>query len=228
MSGIGYSFEAEKKEQELCRGVIKPGQIVFDVGAHVGNYTRLFSELVGPSGHVYAFEPTHLVFNKLKMNAGLSNITLINQAVYSISGKFKLHEFEQGFDVFNSLRVPTTDHKPVRIVQVDAVSLDWFCKSNKILSVDYLKIDTEGAEREIFRGAEKLLTQKRIGYIQFEISRAFLDGFGINPSQVFEELWNKGYECHIINTNGTIGAKTHDTEAYQDNFIAFQEGYRNG
>ncbi len=223
MPNLVHAFDFELKEQALAKSLIKPGMTAFDVGANIGHFTRLYSDLVGNSGHVYSFEPTAEIFGRLKKNAQAANTTMVNTALYSSTGTSKFYEFESGFEVFNSLRVPHTDHKPVRQVIVQTQTLLAFCQQNKILSIDFLKVDTEGAELEIFKGAEKLLNQKRIGYIQFEISQAFLAGFKLKPLQVFDYLWGHGYECHVINSDGSTGDAIHDTDVYQDNFVAFPE-----
>ena len=60
-----YQFDSELNEQKLVRNTVKEGMIIFDVGAHLGEYTKLFSLLVGSKGRVYAFEPTPGSFKKL-------------------------------------------------------------------------------------------------------------------------------------------------------------------
>ncbi len=222
-----HSFDVEKKEQELAKRLIKHGMTVFDVGANIGHFTMLYRDLVGPSGKIYSFEPTKNIFGKLQMNASANNIHLINMALYSSSSFNRFYEFEQGFEAFNSLRIPETDHKPVRDVIIQTMTLDDFCEQNKISAIDFIKIDTEGAELEIFKGAERILKEKRIHYMQFEISQAFLKGFRLEARQVFDHLQNIGYECRIINQDGGIGAEVYNTDAYQDNFLAFSKGMIN-
>lgn len=222
MQPIDFSFDYEHKEQLLARSIIKPDMTVFDVGANVGDYTRLFSHLVGECGRVYAFEPTKEIFHRLIESSPFGNAktVLTNTALYSSTGKHIFYEFQSGFEAFNSLAVPNTEHKPVRSVEVDTVALDDFCSHNNIDYIDYLKVDTEGAELEIFKGADEWLNKKRISFIQFEISKAFLAGFKISSGQVFQCLRDYGYSCHKINKDGGIGDKVRDTGEYQDNFIA--------
>lgn len=216
-----YTFDFEHKEQALAKNLIKPGMTVFDVGANIGHFTRLYSELVKDFGHVYSFEPSKDTFDKLQKNAALQNVKLINLALYSSIGTHLFYEFEPGFGVFNSLQVPNIEHRPVRSIFVQTITLDEFCRQNNIFEIDFLKLDTEGAELDILKGSKELLSQKKIKSIQFEISIAFLNGFQLIPLQVFNYLQDYGYECHIINQDGSIGVEVKDTDTYQDNFIAF-------
>lgn len=134
-----YEFDSEIKEQKLTRQLVKKGMIVFDVGANIGKYTKLLSLLVGDDGRVYAFEPSQIAFNKLNsdvMSHHLSNVALINKAVYSRNKKVKLNEFPEEYCSWNSLGLPMMknpkdpkNYVPIESsVEVEAVSLDWFCK----------------------------------------------------------------------------------------------------
>src|SRR5215471_2097686 len=75
-----YRFDSEVKEQLLVRSLVKPGMTVFDIGANVGKYTKLFSQLVGPRGRVFAFEPDPESASKVRELAKrdeLANVTVV-------------------------------------------------------------------------------------------------------------------------------------------------------
>ncbi len=227
----GYQFDSEIREQQLVRRTVKPGMTVFDVGAHLGKYTKLFSLLVGDRGKVYAFEPSESSFRKLASAArsfNHANVVLVNKAVYSENGSVLLNEFAEEYSSWNSLGLPHMEKPkdpattvPIeRSVRVGAVALDAFCRQHNINAIDYLKLDVEGSELEVLVGASRLLENKAIGHVQFEISKPMLEGCNTKASFVFDFLKSKGYECHVINHDGTIGSIVSDSDSFYENYIA--------
>jgi len=227
-----YQFDSEINEQKLARKIVEDGMTIFDVGAHLGKYTKLFSLLTGDNGRVYAFEPAESSFEKLASSLkelNCTNVTLINKAIYSQNGKVTLHEFPEEFSAWKSLGLPQMknphDHKHIvqikRAVEVEAVSLDSFCQQNNINKIDYLKLDIEGAELKALIGASNLLENKAIRYLQFEISEKMLPGMNTRAKFIFDFLKSKGYECHTINEDGGIGDIALDSSSFYENYIVF-------
>jgi len=227
-----YQFDSEINEQKLVRNIVKEGMTVVDVGAHLGKYTKLFSLLTGDKGRVYAFEPAESSFKKLASSMkelNCTNVTLINKAIYSQNGKVVLHEFPEEFSAWNSLGWPKMENpeEPTRLVpiekssEVDAMTLDSFCKEHNIDKIDCLKLDIEGAELEALIGTSNLLENKAICYLQFEISEKMLQGLNTKAKFIFDFLKSKGYECHTINEDGEIGDVALDSDSFYENYIAF-------
>jgi FkbM family methyltransferase len=227
-----YQFDSEINEQKLVRNTVKEGMTVFDVGAHLGKYTKLFSLLTGDKGRVYAFEPAAGSFKKLALSLkelNCTNVTLINKAIYSQNGKVVLHEFPEEFSAWNSLGWPKMQNPedPTRLVpiekssEVDAVTLDSFCQKHNINKIDYLKLDIEGAELEALIGTSNLLENKAIRYLQFEISEKMLQGLNTKAKFIFDFLNSKGYECHCIAPDGHIGRISLESDSFYENYIAF-------
>lgn len=127
---------------------IKEDDVVIDIGAHIG----LFSILAAKSasrGKIYAFEPSEENFNLLKENIDLnklSNLELINKAVAKESGA---REFALSKDDPAGHAIPYEETNR-RKVDVQTTSLDDFFEERNINKVDFLKMDCEGAEYEIF------------------------------------------------------------------------------
>uniref|UniRef100_UPI001F0140D4 FkbM family methyltransferase n=1 Tax=Nostoc sp. CMAA1605 TaxID=2055159 RepID=UPI001F0140D4 len=193
----------EIAEQNLVNRLVKPGMIVFDVGANIGNYSVLFSKLVGASGKVYSFEPTLRTFNKLQerlLNLDSHNINSYQKAVFSHNTQIEFHEFPDEFSEWNGIGLtqmlyPTDSGKYVPIVNteiVEAINIDSFCQNNNIDRIDYLKIDVEGAESDVLQGSIELLRQKKIGFIQFEISQKMLEGLNRDAKYTFDILTENG------------------------------------
>jgi len=227
-----YKFDSEIKEQKFVRKIVKEGMVVFDIGAHLGKYTKLFSLLVGDKGKVYSFEPTPASFKKLACSLkelNCSNVTLVNKGIYSENHAITINEFPEKFNSWNSIGHPEMDNpdKPGQIVpiinsvEVQAVTLDSFCKEQNVSTIDYLKVDVEGAEIHVLKGASNLLERKAIRFLQFEISKKMLEGMNTEAKRVFDFLKSKGYECYSIEPDGNIGDNMADSESFYENYIAY-------
>ena len=145
------SYEYEK--QILFTKVVKEGSVVYDIGAHVGFYTLLASELVGPKGKVIAFEPYPRNLEYLKRHLQLNkcnNVTVIEAAVAEQSG---IGFFEEGDNSTTGHLSSNSKHG----VKVKTVSLDDLVLKKQIPPPDYMKIDVEGAELLVFKGARLVL-----------------------------------------------------------------------
>ncbi|MBD2311559.1 FkbM family methyltransferase [Desertifilum sp. FACHB-1129] len=229
-----FSFSEEQSEQLLVKRLIKPGMTVFDVGANLGDYTLLFSQLVGISGKVYAFEPTATIFQKLQHRleqAKCQNSSAIQKAVYSENTTVEFHEFSEEYSVWNSIGIPKmlnpktgSEYVPiVKSEQIPAITLDSFCQKEKIDKIDYLKLDVEGAESDALQGMLSLLRNRQIGFIQFEISQKMLEGLNHTAKETFDLLIENGYECHRIQPNGQVGEQVSNSNSFYENYIAFPE-----
>lgn len=128
---------------------IKPDQVVIDVGACFGSWT-IPALLEG--ARVYAFEPHPLLYLELKHNVEINqlntNLEAYNFAVWSKSGEFlALPQYD-----LSMMRQPG-DNQPV--IRVQTVSLD--DELSELPRLDWIKIDVEGAEIEVLKGAQKLI-----------------------------------------------------------------------
>jgi len=146
----------EYKERILFEKIVKKGSVVFDIGAHCGFYTLLASELVGPEGKVFAFEPFPKNINYLKEHIrlnNLSNVVVIEAAVSDIYGRSCF-----GLDANAS---SSEGHLGVEGgIIVKTVSLDELVDKKEIPDPDYIKIDVEGAELSVLSGARRLVERK--------------------------------------------------------------------
>lgn len=155
------SFVYGTWEPEVTRVLtwaVRPGMTVIDIGAHIGYHTLLFAKCVGPSGRVFSFEPIPENFSLLRKNVELNNLTqvrMLNQAVFSRAGEITISVPD---DLPNSGNGSVCLDKGMRQLHVSAVSLDAFCEEFSIRP-DILKMDVEGAEYEVLRGAERVITQ---------------------------------------------------------------------
>lgn len=135
--------------------VIRAGQIIFDIGANVGEYTFQFSRLVGPTGHVHAFEPIGYNFGTLKSmirRAKLSNVTAHQVALSDCCGVARM-----GIPAVldHSLGQFTGDGEPVRVKTLDHLIAEGFPVP------DFIKCDVEGNAPQVVRGAANLIRKRK-------------------------------------------------------------------
>ena len=139
--------------RRLFEETVKEGNIVFDIGAHVGFYTLLASALVGPAGKVFAFEPLSQNVSYLKEHLRINkveNVVIHEAAVFDRTGTapFDLrHISSQG-------RISSQGDQVI-----DTVSLDELIANGEIPNPDYIKIDVEGTELKVLLGAEEILSK---------------------------------------------------------------------
>src|ERR1035437_453528 len=87
-----FKRKQDAMELKLIRSIVKPGFNILDIGANIGFYTKLFSQLTGPTGSVHAFEPETTNFKYLQNNLRANkNVTLINKAVSDKTGPLKIY-----------------------------------------------------------------------------------------------------------------------------------------
>src|SRR5215212_7140729 len=126
----------------------KQGDIVVDIGAHMGRYTIIASKRVGTNGKVVAIEAHPGNFEMLNRNIKLNqlaNVIPLNYAVYSKETKIKLYlpKEESGYTIYNTImfnRAGTED----KFVEVNANTLDYLLQLKGIMDINWVKIDVEG------------------------------------------------------------------------------------
>jgi FkbM family methyltransferase len=149
---------------------------IFDVGAHIGDVSKLYSQLF-PRSTIYSFEPFLQTFAKLQTSVQpYPNIHIVNCGLAGCSGLFPL--YDNNSSATNSLFAPdpAADNtwgeglvSSKGVVQCQFTTLDEFVAEKRIDFIDILKIDVQGAETQVLAGAKKSLASHKIGLIYAEI-----------------------------------------------------------
>jgi FkbM family methyltransferase len=150
-----YTSMSSHEEDIIERFTPNQGDIVVDIGAAFGFYTIIASKRVGTSGKVVAIEAQRDSFKMLNRNIKLNqltNVVPLNYAVYSKETKVKL---------YNTYSImPVSAGKSMnKFVEVNANTLDNILQEEKIIDVNWIKIDVEGAELEVLKGAHNVLSK---------------------------------------------------------------------
>src|ERR687892_2333506 len=145
----------------------KEGDVVVDIGAHIGRYTIISSKRVGANGKVVAIEADPGNFEMLNRNIKLNklaNVIPLNYAVYSKETKIKLYlpGEESGYTIYNTI-MSNRARNEEKFVEVNANTLDYLLQSKGIKEeqVNWIKIDVEGAEFEVLKGATNVLSKSK-------------------------------------------------------------------
>ena len=185
----------EPRETKKILKLIKPGDIVIDIGANIGYYTLIFAKLVGTKGKVYAFEPDRTNFELLSKNIILNNYKntiLINKA---------LSDKEEPINFYlNPLN--TANHKIYSggkdmKTTVICTTLNKFFK-NKPKKISFVKIDVEGAEGKVIAGMNRLIEDGKIEKMMLEFIPSFISKIGTDPREMMNYL-NKYFNITCLN-----------------------------
>ncbi len=184
-------MDVERAERIFYLEFLRDGMTVFDVGANVGELSLLFSRFVGESGNVHAFEASGATFKRLKticQTADERNVTLNHLALADKTGVIKLNIYEDAYSSFNSqaarpLKDYGLDLQPLGVEEISAETIDDYCEKNAIEYIDLLKIDVEGAELQVLKGARKMLQTKNIACLIFEYGQTTFD-MGNRPEEI--------------------------------------------
>jgi FkbM family methyltransferase len=164
---------------------VRPGSVALDIGAHVGVTTILLADAVGSEGRVVAVEPYSAAFAVLTRNLErnrIANVRPLRVAMAATSGVLRLfvNRDHTGFNSLNQANAADFGRDPAAVTQVDveALTLDDLVERED-LAPSFIKIDCQGAELDILKGAARLLRRA-----------------GAASIRIYLEFWPKGIENH--------------------------------
>jgi FkbM family methyltransferase len=206
----GIFYDAwEAPELAFVRSILRPGDVVVDVGANVGIFTLTAAHAVGAGGQVHAFEPVPANFERLAENVSrnaLSNVLLNQVAVGSAAGETQLG-LEPEMELTSGKRMSGffTVGSTLRQVTVPVVSLDKYAADHlQGRPVRFLKIDVEGYEPEVLRGMRTLLGTHRVDTVMIEVSVYALRKAGATIRQLVDQLLEPQYRLYRLDLPGIL------------------------
>lgn len=149
----------------FAAGCLRPGDVVFDVGANSGYFSRVFAAAVGPRGHVHAFEPNPAFEGELQRAAAeyRGNITPVRAALSDHAGRaeFFVDTRPDGYgSTFNGAVARQWADAKYAAIEVSCSTLDQFCAQHG-LAPAFVKLDVEGGESAVIAGGMGVLRQAR-------------------------------------------------------------------
>lgn len=202
-SGIYILREKYESSLTYLDHFLKPGQVFIDGGANFGIYTVVASKIVGDSGTVLSFEPSVESFPVLERNVQLNqfdNVKLFNSALSSEEGTSRLYHIDNAPNSYslNSDSRPDTTFEEVSTETLDAILL---CED--IEKVDFIKLDVEGAEEKVLKGANSLLVQSK-PKVLFEMGSRNSSNIEGDPQGAWNYLAQFGYCFFMIQSDGEL------------------------
>jgi FkbM family methyltransferase len=217
----------ETVELAFVERFIQPGMTVLDLGAHHGLYTLLASKRVGVSGKVFAFEPSprerrflhhHLMLNRCG-NVIVERFALGNEDMES--DFYVVEDWAAGC---NSLKPPDVDASTSRM-RVEIARLDDWLAKQEIGNVEFIKLDVEGAELDVLRGAEALLSRPPRPVILAEVQDIRTAPWGYRAKEIIEYLLQRRFQWFSITAAGSLQKLDVTQEKFDGNFVAIPQEF---
>jgi FkbM family methyltransferase len=181
----------ERCETDVFKRYLNPGMTVVDVGANIGYFTLLAARMVGRNGRVVAIEPSGYVAERLErtvLKNKIDNIVILRTGLGRNSGE-------------THLPIPGPGNHTPSMLDLDASgstvplrTMDEVFDTLQLNKIDFMKIDVEGYEPEVFAGASKCLSLGRIHAILFELNRYWLCRAHLTPEVVYKSIIKYGFE----------------------------------
>jgi FkbM family methyltransferase len=213
--------EYEGRERRFVQSVLRTGMTVVDVGAHHGLYTLLASRKVGPQGRVLAIEPSTRERNHLLKHLRLNrcrNVHVDSTALGSEPGWGELFVIDGMETGCNCLRVPNVSEASTRM-PVYVETLDGCLLRHGIGRVDFMKIDVEGGELDLLKGASRLLERPERPIILAEVEDLRTATWGYPARKIVEFLCQYGFRWFRFAETGLEPARE-DCPEFNENLVA--------
>ena len=195
----------EEWTESALRTLVKPGMTVMEAGANVGYFTLVTARAAGVKGSVHTFECdpdlATLARDNVEIN-GLHRIArVIEKALGEKAGRVTFYRTDRhrggGSIVAGLEQIPHNPTDQRTALDVEITTIDDYCAANS-LAPDLLKLDAEGAEPAILRGARKLLASSRALTIVMEFFPRFVRDAGDDPAAVLKSLQEQRFELNAI------------------------------
>jgi FkbM family methyltransferase len=213
----------ENAERQFVERYLELGMTALDIGAHHGFYSLLASKKVGRNGRVVAFEPSprererltrHLAWNTC------SNVCVEEAALGETEGRADFFIVTSKETGCNSLREPKTKH-PTRRLQVQVKRLDDYLRTSQIERVDFIKLDVEGAELSVLKGAGEVLENRPRPVLLCEVQDLRTKAWGYPALEIIKFLASRGYDWFMLLEDGSLRmVNTNGRKEWDGNFAA--------
>jgi FkbM family methyltransferase len=204
---IYYQGASEPETASYIERTLKPGMVFVDVGAHLGEYTVLAAKLVGRQGVVHAFEPNPNIVPVLTENLRINNCHNVRVYPFAVGDREGPCKFEVTLEPSTcALRPSGKTICGSTLIEVPVVTLDAVYGNGSMVVPSLIKIDVEGAELCVLRGAKSLLAlpAPRAPILIFEYAAENTANFGYSPDEITQFLRELRYSVYEWKGGNTV------------------------
>jgi len=196
----------------LMLTVLRAGDVVFDVGANCGYFSALAGALVGPSGHVVAVEAAPSCVKRLKANVErnrFAHVSIVEKVATEAVGEATFHlnrDNSGGHALWNPGDWPDNAQSrahPMSLA-VEATTLDAEWKTRGLALPKLIKIDTEGAEELVLKGARELVADCKVPFVIAELHEFGLEKLGSSQRRMRAVMEDLGYSTFTLYYSGAM------------------------
>jgi len=193
----------ERETARALKKLVTPGSIVLDIGANIGAHTLNLGRLVGPTGKVYAFEPTTYAFTKLKRNLALNPEISARVVAEQVRLTYE-PKLDRPVEIYSSWKVVGEERRHPKHLGIaqpsDAatiLTLDDYCSNSNISGIGFIKLDVDGFETEVLSGGIQTL-RRDLPTICVELAPYALEERGSSLKELLAVLGNLGYRLRNL------------------------------
>jgi FkbM family methyltransferase len=193
-------------EFDFLSKILKNKNVVFDVGANVGNWSKKALSIASDIS-LYSFEPIPNIFSELIKNVPTAKC--FNVAASDMVGEKEFFDYGKTSMFFSQLSTFYRRNNNIekqlnmvsRTIKVKTETIDNFIKVNKIKKIDYLKVDTEGGELDVVNGAIETIKKGKAKVVQLEYGGCYFDA-GIKFKSIYDIFINANYTLYMLAPDG--------------------------
>jgi FkbM family methyltransferase len=217
----------ENSEFRFVQRYLEAGMTVLDIGAHHGFYTLLSATRIGRKGRIYAFEPSpreraallrHVKWNRLR------NVSVYAVALGMEAKTGHLFVVDQHQTGCNSLRPPASDVlENSTPTPVDIIRLDDWASEQHLASADFIKLDVEGGELDVLKGANMFLERRPRPVFLIEVQEIRTENWGYRAREIIRLLADRGFRWFSMGPDGSLRPLNVDLPRFEGNYVAWPE-----
>ena len=185
----------------MIRNLLRPGMTFVDVGANVGYYTALAARRVGPSGSVFAFEPSDYAYPRLTRMVEKSGLTCVRPIKCGLADtpgeRFLYGAVREGDSGLMTATMVPCEGQPQKLL-VPTETLDRMAERLGIQRIDVMKIDVDGLEPLVIEGAANLIANGRISHILMETAEEWFNQMHTSTNELVDNLKSRGFALRRI------------------------------
>jgi FkbM family methyltransferase len=209
---IYYGLNVENRSDLYC--LVKRDMVLFDVGSNIGETLLNFAKLTGDNGKVYGFEPVPYSFNKCSNNILLNRFNNVSVSQIALSNKEETLFFHEANNN-NSGGVFMNKNNTPGSYKVEGITLDAYVERIGITHLDLIKVDVEGFETNVLKGASETCRKFRPNLF-VEVDDINLKNQGSSASELIALITSYGYQISKIESLVSWGQPTYHYDIYAE------------